>query len=197
MTASHDDGDLLYFSGHGRDILITSPGGEEEPRLITRDQLKLFVSYSHALRNKAAGARPPSPLGYEFFADAFNSKGLASSASYVDELGSVVSIGSAIELNNILGEEDDPEITLSTARMAQVEKMVWHTALNASHQRERMDARRANQQRERNYGRKQEQKLSKKGLGKVKKGTYLRHSDPLAGSSTTEATPEDQMAETD
>jgi hypothetical protein len=85
----------------------------------------------------------------------------------------VVSIGSAIELNDILGEEDDLEITLSTTHMAQVKKMVWHTALNASHQCKQMDTRHANQQRERNYGRKQEQKLSKKGLGKVKKGTSL------------------------
>jgi hypothetical protein len=123
-------------------------------------------------------------LGYEFFAHAFNSEGLASTASYIDEHGLVVSTGAALELADILDEEEDVEITLLSSRMAQVEQMVWHTALSASHQREKMEARRAGQRKDRNYGRKQEQKLHKKGLGKIRKVTDLKAGDARASSST-------------
>ncbi|KAG0694021.1 hypothetical protein DFH29DRAFT_880999 [Suillus ampliporus] len=53
--------------------------------------------------------------------------------------------------------------------MDQVNKMVWHTALSALHQQDKMEACRALQKKTKNFGRKQEQKLTKKGLGKVKK----------------------------
>ncbi|KAG1759435.1 hypothetical protein EDD22DRAFT_955896 [Suillus occidentalis] len=195
MTVTQDEGHLAYFSGHGRDILIRSPHVEEESHLVTRDQLKLFISYSHALHNKSADARPPSPLGYKFFTQAFNSEGLASSASYVDELGTVISTGSALELADILGDEDEAEITLLTTHMAQVKKMVWHMALNAQHQRERMDMCRAAQKKEKNYGRKQEQKLNKKGLGKINKVKYVQPTNAITGSSTAAVSPEDPMDE--
>ncbi|KAG1764623.1 hypothetical protein EDD22DRAFT_845768 [Suillus occidentalis] len=145
--------------------------GPTSSLLVTRDQLRLYVAYSHALRNKAPCARPPTPLGYDFFAHALNSEGLPSSASYLDEQGHVVSTGAAVEIRDIISKEEAAEsnLTLSATRMEQVEKMVWHTALNASHQRERIEARRASQQKEKNFGRKHDQKLRKKGLGKVRK----------------------------
>ncbi|KAG1779098.1 hypothetical protein EV702DRAFT_1044054 [Suillus placidus] len=106
MTIAPDEGHLLYFSGHGKDILVGNPENEEDLHLITRDQLKLFIAYSHALRNKAPHARPPSPLGYEFFMHAFNNEGLPSTASYIDVNGLVINAGAALELSDIIARED-------------------------------------------------------------------------------------------
>ncbi|KAG2118472.1 hypothetical protein DEU56DRAFT_139727 [Suillus clintonianus] len=193
MTIPTDDQQLLYFSAYGREVLVGNPENEDDSHLVTRDQLKLFVAYSHALRNKSADARPPSPLGYEFFAHAFNSEGLTSTASYLDELGAVVSTGSSMELTDIIDDDEDTEITLSSTRMEQVEKMVWHTALSASHQREKMDARRAGQRKTKNYGRKQEQKLTKKGLGKIRKASDLPSAQSSAGPSNLSPVAEESM----
>ncbi|KAG2746002.1 hypothetical protein P692DRAFT_20740403 [Suillus brevipes Sb2] len=187
MNPSPDDGHLSYFSGHGTNVLIENPDLPDDSYLITRDQLKLYVAHSHALRNKAPRARPPTPLGYDFFAHAFNSEGLPATASYLDEQGTVISTGSSVEIGDIMGEEDEGEtnLTMSAARMEQVEKMVWHTTLNASHQRERIEARRASQRKEKNFGRKQDQKLRKKGLGKVRKEADQPTTYPVAGASTS------------
>jgi hypothetical protein len=99
-----------------------------------------------------------------------------------------------LELADIIGEEEETELTLSSTRMAQVEKMVWHTALSASHQRDRMEARRATQRKEKNFGRKVDQKLRKKGLGKVRKEVD-QHTTYLAGPSALAANHvEEEMA---
>ncbi|KAG1850687.1 hypothetical protein F4604DRAFT_1970197 [Suillus subluteus] len=124
---------------------------------------------------------------------AFNSEGLASMVSYVDESGIVVSAGAALALSDIIGEEDDIEITLSSSCMAQVEKMVWHTALSVSNQCERMDARCAGQRKEKNYGRKQDQTLSKKGLGRIRKTTNPEVANAVAESSNTSTPAEENM----
>ncbi|KAG1792609.1 uncharacterized protein HD556DRAFT_1309157 [Suillus plorans] len=184
MTVPQDEGDLLYFVGHGHDVLIRNPENPDEAHLITCDQLKLFVAYSHILRNKGPRSRPPGPLGYEFFAQAFNSEGLHSSASYLDEHGTVVSAGSSIEALDIIGDDNKDDTTVSSTRMAQMEKMVWHTALSATHQREKMEMRRAGQRKEKNFGRKQAQKLQKKGLGRIRKETNLPTTYPVVGTSS-------------
>ncbi|KAG2119712.1 uncharacterized protein F5147DRAFT_647609 [Suillus discolor] len=196
MSHTPDESHLLFFSAHGRDVLVGNPENKDDSHLVTRDQLKLFVAYSHALRNKPPHARPPSPLGYEFFAHTFNSEGLPSTASYIDESGTVVSTGSAIEITDVISDEEDSEITVSSARMAQVEQMVWHTALSASHQQEKIEQRRAGQRKERNFGRKQTQKLNKRGLGKIRKETDLPTTYLVAGSSSA-APPEEVMTEMD
>lgn len=193
MSIAPDEGNLLYFSGHGKDILVGNLENEEDSHLITCDQSRLFISYSHALCNKAPHARPPSPLDYEFFAHTFNSEGLTSTASYIDENGLVVSTGAALDISDIIGDDDDMELTLSTTHMAQVEKMVWHTTLSASHQRERMEARCAGQRKEKNFGQKQEQKLHKKGLGKIRKGGDLKLANTLAGPSIPTTSAEETM----
>ncbi|KAG1764865.1 hypothetical protein EV702DRAFT_1153340 [Suillus placidus] len=190
MTVNHDDGNLLYFAGHGRNILISSPENSDDTHLVSRDQLKLFIAYSHALRNKSPCTRPPNPLGYDFFAHTFNSEGLHSSASYLDETGSVVSAGASPELADIIGEEDEEDVSVSSLRMAQVEKMVWQTALSATHQREKMEICRAGQRKERNFGCKQTQKLNKRGLGRVRKEADLPTTYPVAGPSTSGTTNE-------
>ncbi|KAG1888812.1 hypothetical protein F4604DRAFT_1674427 [Suillus subluteus] len=169
MSFAPDQNHLLYFSAHGKEILVGNPENSEDSHLITHDQLKLFVAYSHALRNKTLDACPPSPLGYEFFAHAFNSEGLPSTTSYVDEHGVAISTGAGLELTDILEEEADTAMMVSSARFAEVEQMVWHTALSANHQRQRMEARCTEQRKEKNYRRKQEQKIFKKGLGKARK----------------------------
>lgn len=195
MTVPQDKGDLLYFAGHGRDILIRNPEHPEEAHLIMRDQLKLYVAYSHALHNKGPRSRHPGPLGYKFFAQAFNSEGLHSSASYLDEHGTIVSTGSSIEASDIIGDDDEEDTTVSTIRMVQMEKMVWHTALSATHQREKMELRRAGQRKEKNFGRKQTQKLNKKGLGKVRKETDLTPNHPVAGPSSSSVVEEVMVTE--
>ncbi|KAG1788425.1 uncharacterized protein HD556DRAFT_1312017 [Suillus plorans] len=196
MSHAPDESQLLYFSAYGRDVLVGNPENEDDTHLVTREQFRLFVAYSHALRNKPPHARPPSPLGYEFFAHAFNSEGLQSTASYLDESGAVVSIGSALEATDVISDEEDSEITVSTSRMEQMEKMVWHTAISATHQREKIEQRRAGQRKERNFGRKQTQKLNKRGLGRVRKQADLPTTYPVTGSSSV-APPEEAMAEMD
>jgi hypothetical protein len=131
-------------------------------------------------------------LGYDFFAHAFNSEGLHSSASYLDDQGVVVSTKAAMAVSDILGVDEDAVVTLPTTRMEEVEKMVWHTALSASRQREKMEMRRAGQRKEKNFGRKQVQKLNKKGLGKVRKEadqptTYGAGPSALANENAEEA----------
>ncbi|KAG1897582.1 uncharacterized protein F5891DRAFT_982552 [Suillus fuscotomentosus] len=195
MAPSSNDHQLLYLSTYGQDVLVGNPENPEDSHLITRDQLKLFINYSHALRNKSLDDCPPSPLGYEFFAHAFNSEGLSSTASYINENGVVVSMGAALVLSDIMEEEDDVEITVSSSRMEQLDKMVWHTALSASYQRKKMEARQANQRKEKNYGRKQDQKLTKKGLGKVRKLMTLAPANVVAGPSTPHTTAEEAMNE--
>ncbi|KAG2109009.1 uncharacterized protein F5147DRAFT_652584 [Suillus discolor] len=185
MMVLQDEGDLLYFTGHRHDILIRNPENPNDSHLIMHDQLKLFVMYSHTLRNKGPCSRPPGPLGYKFFVQAFNSEGLHSSASYLDEHGTVISAGSSIEASDIIGDDDDDEnTTVSSTRMGQMEKMVWHTALSTTHQREKMEMRRAGQCKEKNFRRKQAQKLHKKGLGKIRKETDLPTTYPVTGPSS-------------
>ncbi|KAG1793638.1 uncharacterized protein HD556DRAFT_1308494 [Suillus plorans] len=196
MSVTPDDGNLMYFVGHGRNILINSPENSDDTHLVSRDQLKLFIAYSHTLHNKSPRACPPGPLGYDFFMHVFNSEGLHSSASYLDESGTVVSNGALPKLSDIIGEVEEEDISLSSTRMAQVEQMVWHTALSASHQREKMEMRRAGQRKEKNFGRKQTQKVNKKGLGKIRKESDLPTTYPSVGPSTI-GTAEEAMAVTD
>jgi len=193
MSIAPDDGNLLYFSGQGRNVLISSPDDAEGPYVVTREQLKLFADYSHILRNKSPRARPSAPLGYEFFAHAFNSEGLHSSASYIDDQGMVVSTKAAMELADIVGKEEDAVVSLPTTRMQEVEKMVWHTALSASRQREKMEMCHAGQRKEKNFGRKQVQKLNKKGLGRVRKEADLPTTYGAGSSAITEENIEDEM----
>ncbi|KAG1810084.1 uncharacterized protein HD556DRAFT_1302466 [Suillus plorans] len=195
MTPSSNDHQLLYFDTYGQDVLVGNPENPEDSHLITRDQLKLFVTYSHALRNKSLDDCPPSPLGYEFFVHAFNNEGLSSTASYVNENGVVVSTGAALVLTDIMEEEDDIEITVTSSRMEQLDKMVWHTALSASYQHEKMEARRASQRKEKNYGHKQDQKLTKKGLGKIRKITTMTPANVVAGPSAPHTPAEEAMNE--
>ncbi|KAG1790264.1 uncharacterized protein HD556DRAFT_1310677 [Suillus plorans] len=174
MSHAPDESQLLYFSAYGQDVLVGNPENEDDTHLVTREH----------------------PLGYEFFAHAFNSEGLQSTASYLDESGAVVSIGSALEATDVISDEEDSEITVSTSRMEQMEKMVWHTAISAAHQREKIEQRRAGQRKERNFGRKQTQKLNKRGLGRVRKQPDLPTTYPVMGSSSV-APPEEAMAEMD
>ncbi|KAG1777243.1 hypothetical protein EV702DRAFT_1045615 [Suillus placidus] len=173
MSINHDEGDLHYFSGQGRNVIISSPDGVDGPYVVTCEQLQLFANYSHILRNKSPRSRPSPPLGYDFFAHAFNSKGLHSSASYIDDQGMVVSTKAAMAVSDILGMDEDAVVTLPTTHMEEVEKMVWHTTLSASRQREKMEMRRAGQRKEKNFGWKQVQKINKRGLGKVRKEADL------------------------
>jgi hypothetical protein len=193
MSVAPNDGNLLYFSGQGRNVLISSPDDAEGPYVVTHKQLKLFADYSHILRNKSPCACPSAPLGYEFFAHAFNSEGLHSSASYIDDQGMVVSTKAAMELADIVGEEEDAVVSLPTMRMQEVEKMVWHTALSVSHQHEKMEMRRAGQRKEKNFGRKQVQKLNKKGLGRVCKEADLPTTYGAGSSAIMEENNEDEM----
>ncbi|KAG1850150.1 hypothetical protein F4604DRAFT_1934595 [Suillus subluteus] len=197
MSFAPDQNHLLHFSAHRKEILVGNQENSEDSHLITHNQLKLFVAYSHTLRNKTLDACPPSPLGYEFFAHAFNSEGLPSTASYVDEHGVAISTGAGLELTNILEEEADTAMMVSSARFAEVEQMVWHTALSMNHQCQRMEARRTEQKKEKNYVRKQEQKIFKKGFGKVRKMADQRPAIASAGPSMEVAPVKETMAAMD
>lgn len=58
-----------------------------------------------------------------------------------------------------------------------------------------MELRRAGQRKEKNFGRKQTQKLNKKGLGKVRKETDLTPNHPVAGPSSSSVVEEVMVTE--
>lgn len=105
-------------------MVISSPDGTNGPCIVTHEQLKLFVNYSHILHNKSPYSCLSAPLGYYFFTHIFNSKGLHSSASYINDQGVVVSSKAAMELADIIGEDKDAVVSLPTMHMEEVEKMV-------------------------------------------------------------------------
>ncbi|KAG2048137.1 hypothetical protein BDR06DRAFT_963096, partial [Suillus hirtellus] len=86
---------LVNFAEHGRHFLVTNPDDVNEVRFVAREQLKAFILYSHALRNKAPSNRPDPPLGYEYFVRAYNHEGLASTATFIDDQGVVKCEGSS------------------------------------------------------------------------------------------------------
>ncbi|KAG1726361.1 uncharacterized protein EDB91DRAFT_1263810 [Suillus paluster] len=159
---------LVNFAERDRDFIITNPDDVNELRLVTRSQLKAFIVYSYALRNKAPSARPACPLGYEYFARAYNHEGLTTTASVIDEQGIVKCEGASIEMGDLL-DDDDKDVTLSAMRMDQVDCMVWHTALSAAHQRDKIEERRLMNKKSKNYFKKQQVKMFRKGFGNQKR----------------------------
>jgi hypothetical protein len=176
---------LVNFIECGRDFAITNPDDINETWLVARDQLHTFITYSHTLRNKAPSAHPTCPLGYEYFIRAYNHEGLASTASFINEQGIIKSEGVSIEMSNLL-EEEDKDVTLSAMWMEQVDHMVWHTALSAAHQRDKIEERRMMNKKGKNFAKKQQTKALKKGLG----GIWKEPHRPLPLASTSSSQPE-------
>lgn len=137
----------------------------------------------------------PTPLDYDFFAHALNREELPSTALYLDKHSTVISTGASVEIGDIIGEESEGEtnLTLSATHMELVEKMMWHMALNTSHQCDHIEVYRTSQRKEENFGRKQNHKLRKAGLGKVRKEvnqctTYPVVAGPSGGAIAVEVT---------
>jgi hypothetical protein len=134
------------------------------------------------LRNKAPSARPTCLLGYEYFVQAYNHEGLTSTASFINEQGIVKSEEVSIEMSDLL-EEEDEDVTLSAVQMEQVNHMVWHTALSAAHQRDKIEERRMMNRKGKNFAKKQQTKVLKKGLGEIRKEPHRPL--PLASTSSS------------
>ncbi|KAG1859920.1 hypothetical protein C8R48DRAFT_673849 [Suillus tomentosus] len=175
---------LVNFAEHGRHFLVTNPDDVNEVRFVAREQLKAFILYSHALRNKAPSNRPDPPLGYEYFVRAYNHEGLASTATFIDDQGVVKCEGSSIEMSDLLCEEDE-DVTLSASRMDQVDRMVWHTAVAATRQREKIEERRTMNRKGKNFMKKHNGKVMK-GLGGLNKNlsTTTSGGAPTGSSSS-------------
>ncbi|KIK33738.1 hypothetical protein CY34DRAFT_110543 [Suillus luteus UH-Slu-Lm8-n1] len=139
MSIHHDDSNLLYFAGQGHNVVISSPDGTDRPYMVTCEQLKLFADYSHILCNKSPYSHPSALFGYDFFTHAFNSEGLHSLASYINDQEAIVSTKATMELTDIVSEEEDTVVSLPTMHMEEVKKMVWHTTLSASCQHKKME----------------------------------------------------------
>ncbi|KAG1738624.1 uncharacterized protein EDB91DRAFT_447198 [Suillus paluster] len=184
---------LVNFTERDQDFIITNPDDVDELRLVTRSQLKVFILYSYALCNKAPSARPACPLGYEYFARAYNHEGLTTTASVIDNQGFVKCEGASIEMGNLLDDEDE-DITLSATRMDQVDRMVWHTALSAAHQRDKMEECRLMNKKSKNFFKKQQVKMFRKGFGNPK-GNTLSTGAPRGTKALGSAQPpvEDEM----
>ncbi|KAG1738829.1 uncharacterized protein EDB91DRAFT_1082546 [Suillus paluster] len=159
---------LINFAEHDRDFIITNPDDVDELRLITCSQLKAFIIYSYALHNKAPSACPACPLGYEYFACAYNHEGLTTTASVIDKQGVVKCEGASIEMGDLL-DDNDEDVTLSAMRMDQVDCMVWHTALSAAHQRNKIEEHRLMNKKSKNYFKKQQVKMFRKGFRNQKR----------------------------
>ncbi|KAG1904343.1 uncharacterized protein F5891DRAFT_977203 [Suillus fuscotomentosus] len=175
---------LVNFTKHGHHFLVTNPDDVNEVRFVAREQLKVFILYSHALRNKAPSNRPDPPLGYEYFVWAYNHKGLASTATFINDQGVVKCEGSSIEMSDLLCDEDE-DVTLSTSCMDQVDRMVWHTAVAAMRQHEKIEEHRMMNRKGKNFMKKHNSKVMK-GLGGLNKNlsTTTSGSTPTGSSSS-------------
>ncbi|KAG1758609.1 hypothetical protein EDD22DRAFT_956716 [Suillus occidentalis] len=63
MSITPDNGHLLYFSGHGKDILVGNPENDEDSHLITCEQLKLYIAVLSCPAQQGSQLPSPLPLG--------------------------------------------------------------------------------------------------------------------------------------
>ncbi|KAG1724153.1 uncharacterized protein EDB91DRAFT_1087573 [Suillus paluster] len=138
-------------------------------------------------------ACPAHPLGYEFFAHAYNHEGLTTTASVINKQGFVKCEGTSIEMGDLL-DDDDEDVTLSAMRMDQVDRMVWHTALSVAHQRDKIEERRLMNKKSKNYFKKQQVNMFRKGVGN-QKGNTLSTGAPggTKASGSAQLPVEDEM----
>ncbi|KAG1734104.1 uncharacterized protein EDB91DRAFT_1084240 [Suillus paluster] len=153
---------LINFTKRNRDFIITDPDNMDKLCLVTCSQLKVFIIYSYALHNKAPSARPACPLGYEYFACAYNHEGLTTTTSVIDEQGFVKCKGTSIEMGDLL-DNDDEDVTFS--RICHIRPVHVHsTSL-----RDKIEEHCLMNKKSKNYFKKQQVKMFRKGFRNQKR----------------------------